>query len=100
MADHRQCLRRRKAIQQVRDTDLQALGEHHGFCVIQPANSSLDLRERAPRHIPASRLAAGRNLLLSEAVRHPQFADADGLLFGRFFESDRSPEGTNSQLRL
>lgn len=76
LADHCERTLCGKTIQEVRNADLEAFGKHHDLCVVQPAHTRFDFRKRATGHVPASRLAAGRKLLLSEAVSHPQFAYA------------------------
>jgi hypothetical protein len=46
---------------QVRNPDNQVLRDYHDFRVVQPAHTSLDLRQRATGHVPANRPAAGRS---------------------------------------
>lgn len=76
MPNHRQRLLRGEAIQQIRNADLQALGKHHDFRVVQPAYARLDLREGATGHVPANSVTTGGKLLLSEAAAHSQFSHA------------------------
>ncbi len=76
LPNNRKRLLRGEAIQQIRDSDLQTLGEHHDFRVVQPAHAGFDLCKRATGHIPTNRLTTGCKLLLTEAARNSQFSHA------------------------